>query len=148
MAQYYDKKTCITCKIEKEITSFNIRKDSKDGYRNQCKVCTTTQKNIDKIMSIDHKKQTCKISAAQPSALKLGNDFPSNLFFGTLSLNKKQICFATSNPLEIDLMSSQKPIFVLDNNFNNDYSFFFVPSVSFVTAAWLTAVATLPATIK
>lgn len=49
MARYYDKKTCITCKIEKEITSFNIRKDSKDGYRNQCKVCTTTQKNIDKI---------------------------------------------------------------------------------------------------
>lgn len=53
MAQYYYKKTCITCKIEKEIASFNIRKDSKDGYRNQCKVCITTQKNIDKIKNYE-----------------------------------------------------------------------------------------------
>jgi hypothetical protein len=32
-------KICIKCNILKEYTKFPIRKDSKDGYRNSCKVC-------------------------------------------------------------------------------------------------------------
>lgn len=32
-------KCCSSCNIEKEIHFFNIRKDSKDGYRNQCIDC-------------------------------------------------------------------------------------------------------------
>jgi 5-methylcytosine-specific restriction endonuclease McrA len=32
-------KTCITCKETKEFALFPERKDSPDGYRNQCKVC-------------------------------------------------------------------------------------------------------------
>lgn len=32
-------KICITCKKEKNIKEFEIRKDSKDGYRNQCITC-------------------------------------------------------------------------------------------------------------
>jgi hypothetical protein len=32
-------KTCIRCKIDKALTNFNIRKDSKDGFTNTCKMC-------------------------------------------------------------------------------------------------------------
>jgi hypothetical protein len=53
MVQYYDKKKCVSCDLEKEITCFSVRKDSKDGYRNQCKVCTTKQKNINKIKNYE-----------------------------------------------------------------------------------------------
>ncbi len=34
------KKTCIKCNNTKDVSEFNIRKDSKDGYRNACKICT------------------------------------------------------------------------------------------------------------
>ena len=39
-------KICYKCKIEKPITEFNKRKDSKDGYRNQCKECIKLPKEI------------------------------------------------------------------------------------------------------
>ena len=32
-------KTCIKCKINKELTDFPQRKISSDGYRNECKIC-------------------------------------------------------------------------------------------------------------
>ncbi len=32
-------KTCIKCEIQKNLTEFYKRKNSKDGYRNQCKIC-------------------------------------------------------------------------------------------------------------
>lgn len=34
-----EKKICSKCKIEKEVCEFNKRKDSKDGHRNECKIC-------------------------------------------------------------------------------------------------------------
>ena len=33
------KKTCRKCGIEKDISEFQQRKSTKDGYRNECKVC-------------------------------------------------------------------------------------------------------------
>ena len=32
-------KTCYTCNIEKVLSDFHKRKDSKDGFRNNCKSC-------------------------------------------------------------------------------------------------------------
>lgn len=32
-------KTCIKCKINKELACFTQRKNSSDGYRNECKLC-------------------------------------------------------------------------------------------------------------
>ena len=32
-------KICKVCKIEKELSEFGKRPDSKDGYRNDCKEC-------------------------------------------------------------------------------------------------------------
>jgi len=32
-------KVCINCKIEKDIVNFRKRKDNKDGFRNDCKLC-------------------------------------------------------------------------------------------------------------
>ena len=33
------KKVCAKCDIEKSVDEFHIRKDSKDGYRNECISC-------------------------------------------------------------------------------------------------------------
>jgi hypothetical protein len=38
-------KKCIKCGVEAEITNFSKRKDSKDGFRNECKVCEKIRKN-------------------------------------------------------------------------------------------------------
>ena len=32
-------KKCITCKLEKELIEFTNRKDSKDGFHNECRLC-------------------------------------------------------------------------------------------------------------
>lgn len=45
-------KICICCNIEKPLSDFNFRKDSPDGYRNDCKVC---RKN-----NYDNNKETLK----------------------------------------------------------------------------------------
>jgi hypothetical protein len=37
-------KICIKCKEEKELTEFYKKKDGKDGYRNDCKICTLKDK--------------------------------------------------------------------------------------------------------
>ena len=43
-------KICNKCNVEKPVTEFHDRKDSKDGKRNACKVCTCLQnKNTQKI---------------------------------------------------------------------------------------------------
>lgn len=34
-----EKKICSKCEEEKDVCEFNKRKDSKDGYRNECKIC-------------------------------------------------------------------------------------------------------------
>ena len=34
-------KTCKTCKVEKPYSEFNVRKGNKDGYRTQCKGCSS-----------------------------------------------------------------------------------------------------------
>ncbi len=33
------KKTCKACGVTKSVNEFEIRKDSRDGYRQQCKIC-------------------------------------------------------------------------------------------------------------
>jgi hypothetical protein len=38
-------KNCNKCFIKREIDEFDKRKDSKDGYRNECKVCRRKIKN-------------------------------------------------------------------------------------------------------
>ena len=54
-------KTCSKCKISKKLTEFYKRKDSKDGHRNECKVCKDlTSKeyslnNIEKVKNIKRK---------------------------------------------------------------------------------------------
>lgn len=54
-------KTCSKCKIRKKITEFYKRKDSKDGYRNECKVCKNLSSkeysinNIEKVKKIKRK---------------------------------------------------------------------------------------------
>ena len=35
-------KTCKTCGISKSVNEFETREDSRDGYRQQCKVCKKT----------------------------------------------------------------------------------------------------------
>ncbi len=37
------KKQCRLCKIDKFIINFNVRKDCKSGYRNECKDCQSLQ---------------------------------------------------------------------------------------------------------
>jgi hypothetical protein len=39
-------KVCSKCEIEKELIFFNKRKDSKDGYRNDCKECYKNRSEI------------------------------------------------------------------------------------------------------
>lgn len=51
-----EKKICSKCKIEKEICEFNTRKDSKDGRRNECKICWYS-KGRDYITKHPQKKQ-------------------------------------------------------------------------------------------
>ena len=49
MAQYFEEikeKTCKTCCIIKTVSEFSVRKDSKDGYRNDCKFCDGDKKKI------------------------------------------------------------------------------------------------------
>lgn len=41
----FKNKTCVSCKRELDLSSFNKRKNSKDGYRNQCKECRRIQLN-------------------------------------------------------------------------------------------------------
>ena len=49
-------KVCTTCRIEKEISGFHKKKDTKDGIKSQCKVCISEcskehyQKNREKII--------------------------------------------------------------------------------------------------
>lgn len=38
-------KICIICNVEKHILDFHKRKDSKDGLRNECKICTRLRIN-------------------------------------------------------------------------------------------------------
>ena len=40
-------KTCNKCKLNKDYKEFNLRKDSKDGYRNECKDCKKNSINKD-----------------------------------------------------------------------------------------------------
>lgn len=57
-------KICTKCGIEKELIEFNTRKDSKDGYRNECKLCKNRVINtIDNSHYINHYKtcSSCKI---------------------------------------------------------------------------------------
>lgn len=54
------KKVCIKCNQEKELESFNDRKDSSDGKRNDCKDCGKKRMNIykknnNKILKEKHK---------------------------------------------------------------------------------------------
>lgn len=39
-------KTCIKCHETKELIYFYIRKSSKDGYRNECKLCSAKTSNL------------------------------------------------------------------------------------------------------
>ena len=54
-------KKCSKCNIEKELTEFYKRKDSKDGYRADCKKCKNeiskiySENNYDKIIEIKRK---------------------------------------------------------------------------------------------
>lgn len=52
-----ENKRCITCNIIKNVSEFYIRKDSKDGYRNDCKICLNDRKknNPDKRKDSDKK---------------------------------------------------------------------------------------------
>lgn len=43
-------KTCKACKATKPLEAFNVRKDSKDGYRNICKECCTKKVKIGKVI--------------------------------------------------------------------------------------------------
>ena len=52
-------KICNKCKIEKELVKFSIRKDSKDGHRNTCKLCESG----DKKMKYENNKQVFKDKA-------------------------------------------------------------------------------------
>jgi len=52
-------KICNKCGIEKELTEFHKRPDSKDGYRNNCKIC---RKNADNIYYTLNKEKICKIN--------------------------------------------------------------------------------------
>lgn len=54
------KKTCRICKIEKELINFPKRKDSKDGYRNECKVCHNKARRETYLKNIQHENQIRK----------------------------------------------------------------------------------------
>lgn len=41
-----ENKICNKCSLDKDLSEFSVRKDSKDGYRNYCKVCELNQKRI------------------------------------------------------------------------------------------------------
>jgi hypothetical protein len=57
-------KICSVCKIEKELDEFNFRKESKDGYRANCKECV-------KVTAIKYKKNNSeKIKKAQKEWVK------------------------------------------------------------------------------
>lgn len=52
-------KICIKCKVEKNITDFNARKDNKSGYKNLCKMCQGNQTHE---YYMKHKEERTKYS--------------------------------------------------------------------------------------
>jgi hypothetical protein len=58
------KKPCSDCGVEKDLSSFYKRKDSIDGYRNNCKDChyLKNKSGIKKYQSKDSSKQKAKIN--------------------------------------------------------------------------------------
>jgi hypothetical protein len=51
-------KTCVKCNIEKDFSEFPKRKDSKDGYRNDCKLCCSEKgkQSIQRYMKQDERE--------------------------------------------------------------------------------------------
>ena len=49
-------KTCIKCEIEKDLSEFYKRKESADGYRNDCKKCNNQQSHKYYINNAEHVK--------------------------------------------------------------------------------------------
>jgi len=89
MATYY--KTCKKCGLEKEISNFNIRKVSKDGYRNECKSCSKLY-NIDKNKAKEtnktwRKNNLDKLKKDYNKFLELNKDYQKNY----ASINRDKI---------------------------------------------------------
>lgn len=54
-------KVCNKCFIEKSILEFQVRTDSKDGYRNQCKLCIYLKHKNWKLSNYDKHKKSEKL---------------------------------------------------------------------------------------
>jgi hypothetical protein len=50
-------KTCTKCKVEKGISEYHNRKDTKNGYRNECKLC---KRKGEKRKREEHSMQTTR----------------------------------------------------------------------------------------
>lgn len=55
-----EKKVCLKCDKEKPVEEFYVRKDSKDGYRNDCIECHLKQKKIYSRENSQHKRDYMK----------------------------------------------------------------------------------------
>jgi len=53
-------KTCIKCRLEKELTEFSKAKRNKDGFRNQCKSCISESAKIYREENKDYYKEYSK----------------------------------------------------------------------------------------
>ena len=64
-------KKCSKCNIEKELSEFYRRKDSKDGYRNECKICKNeiskkySIENYEKVFNIKKKYYLLNLSEGE-----------------------------------------------------------------------------------
>jgi len=102
-------KTCSKCKIEKEFSEFSKRKDSSDGYRNQCKICVNSNPNI----SLKKKKYYSKNKEAIKKRVK---DW-SNINQDKIKENKKE--YYQENKEKI--LERQKEWRLLNNEYVKDF---------------------------
>ncbi len=54
------KKVCRICNCEKDINDFPKRKETQDGYRNECKKCHNDQRRKSYLKNIQHEKEVKK----------------------------------------------------------------------------------------
>lgn len=55
-------KICVTCKTLKAYTDFYLRESSKDGYRNDCKICRTAKSKAVYFRSLEKSRETNRLA--------------------------------------------------------------------------------------
>lgn len=63
-------KRCTKCHIEKELSEFNKRNNSKSGYKSRCRECTHEDSRIYKLNNEEHVKERNKKKSRKPKSVE------------------------------------------------------------------------------